>query len=936
MPGDDPPASAPHADAARRALGEAEELAAAGDDLAEDGELEAAEAAFLAALDKVLTAPGTGAGDDGAAESGDSAIVPRLYRALGEVSFLAGNYEAALDWLVRACDLDEENQRPLALALDLTNTGVVRRHMGDLDGALADYRRVAEIEQQHDVSSVDRAISLNNMGRIYQVKGDINAAQGLFDEALSLLDGTDAETTVIRANFLGNLAGLQLDRGAFASAVALYRQALDLVLAAAPRSKDTATCHNNLGYAYAALGDPGRALDQYQSAYRIDRRLAPRSLSTARDLNNIAGIHRDAGRLTQARRCYERARAILRATAPHSAEMAACLNNLGGIRDLQGDPAGALRYYRRALDIDSTAAPGSGLLATDLSNIGEVLRNRGRLAEALDYAERALEIERAIAPESPDLATFLVNVAMVRSDLGDQTAAIADLERAVQVSESLRARAGADWARERMLAQNESAHITLVGWLYERADPGDHDSAFTVAERFRARVLLDLLGERELGVRPRTAEQRHLLAEERDLSHLAAATHQRRREAAEDGLTQAAAHLSEQEHEQAERLDRVRARIRDVFPDYADLKAPVPITVQQLQHHLHRGELLLAYLLTPGDSYVWAVSTTGASMFPLRCSTQELADTVDAALAAYRAGERGDIGTADAQRELAQAVLGTVPPHILRGARHLIVVPDGALAYLPFELLPAPGGDLLIDQHVISYCPSATIFATLRQRRQQSARPRSWRSRAFIGFGDPVLADSSPLPGARGEVESLVNSFGAQAAGYTGREATEFRVRHLASGYRHVHLATHAVLDDANPLYSGLMLSPPTASEIAASDEHLDGLLQVHEMFSLRLRAETVVCTGCQTGLGQIHAGEGLISMSRALLFAGAESVALTLWPVADSPTRRLTLRFYAEMRAGLPPGRALAAAKRSLRRTHPHLYADPFTWASLVVIGER
>ena len=583
--------------------------------------------------------------------------------------------------------------------------------------------------------------------------------------------------------------------------------------------------------------------------------------------------------------------------------MAACLNNLGGVKDLQGDLAGALRYYRRALDIDSAAAPGSGLLAVDLSNIGEVLRRRGQFAEALDYAERALEIGRAIGPESADTAAVLVNIAMVRSDLGDQTAAIADLEQAVQLSEALRARAGADWARERVFAQNESAHTTLVGWLHERADPGDHDVAFTVAERFRARVLLDLLGERELGVRPRNAEQRRLLAEERQLSHRVAATHQRRREAAEDGHTQATAPLAEQEHQEAEQLDRVRVRIREVFPDYADLKAPVPITIQQLQRHLHRGELLLAYLLTPVDSYVWAAKTTGASMFSLRRSAQELADTVDAALAAYRAGERGDTRTFDAQRELSQAVLGAIPPHILRGTRRLIVVPDGPLAYLPFELLPAPAGGLLIDQHVISYCPSATVFATLRQRRQGSARPRSWRSRAFIGFGDPVLTDGpstpieqhapwpgtgwSPLPGARGEVEALAHSFGAQGTGYTGPEATEFRVRHLAHGYRHVHFATHAVLDDANALYSGLMLSPPTDSEIATSDEHLDGFFQVHEMFSLRLRAETVVCTGCQTGLGQIRAGEGLVSMSRALLFAGAESVALTLWPVADSPTKR-------------------------------------------------
>lgn len=938
--------------AAARALEEAQELAIAGDGFVQAGDLDAAEAAFRAALDRVLAGSEPG-GSSGRDVSGPGSVTtPRLYRALGEVCFLAGRYEAALDWLIRARQLDERTDRPLALALDLTNTGVVRRHMGDLDGALADYQRVADIEQRHEVPSVDRAITLNNMGRIHQVKGDITAAQSLFDAALGLFEGNDAKSFTTRANILGNVASLHLDRGTFASAVQLYREALDLVLAVSPAAKDTATCHNNLGYAYWLLGDPERALGQYQRAYRIDRRLAPRSLEAARDLNNIAGVHREAGRLSQARRYYERARVILRASAPNSTEMAACLNNLGGIRDLQGDLASALRYYRRAFDIDIAAAPGSGLLAIDLSNIGEVLRRRGQLTEALDYAERALDIERTIGPESADTASLLVNVAMIRSSLGDQTAAIADLQQAVQVSEALRARAGPDWARERVFAQNESAHTTLAGWLYERADPGDHEAAFAVAERFRARVLLELLGERELDVRPQNAEQQRLVRDERQLSHQIAATYQRRREAGEEGRARLATRLAEQEHHEAEQLDRVRSRIREVFRDYADLRAPVPITIQQLQRHLRHGELLLAYLLTSRDSYVWAIKSTTASMFSLRRSAQELAGTVDSALARYRAGEPGDRRTFDAQRELSQIVLGALPQHMLRGIRRLIVVPDGPLAYLPFELLPAPAGGLLIDQHVISYCPSATVFVTLRQRRSRSARPRSWRSHAFIGFGDPVLADSpsalsqqpgaghgissSPLPGAREEVVALAHSFGTQGTGYTGSAATEFRVRHLASAYRYVHFATHAVLDDTNPLYSGLMLSPPTDSELAASNEHLDGFFQVHEMFSLRLRAETVVCTGCQTGLGQIRAGEGLVSMSRALLFAGAESVALTLWPVPDSPTKRLARRFYAELRAGLPPSHALAVAKRSLRRTHPRLYADPFTWASLVIIGAR
>jgi CHAT domain-containing protein/tetratricopeptide (TPR) repeat protein len=917
------------------ALEEAQRLARSGDELARGGDLDSARTAFLAALDRASAYHGPHSG------SGEDVVIPRLCRALGEIDFLGGRYNEALGWLVRARDLDERPDRPLALALDLTNTGVVRRHMGDLEGALADYKRVADIERRNEVPGTDRAITLNNIGRIHQEQGALDAAQDLFDAALALLGNDDARSVTIRSNVLGNVAGLHLDRGAFAAAVRFYREALDLIRTVSPAAKDAATCHNNLGYAYGLLGDAERALDQYQRAYRIDQRLAPRSLHTARDLNNIAGVYRDAGQLGRAKRRYERVRAILRAGAPDSAEMAACLTNLGGLRHLQGDLAGALRYYRRAAGIDMTAAPNSGMLAIDLANIAVILRLRGQLAEALDFAERALAIEQGIGPESANTADVLCDIALIRANLGETDMAIEHLEQAVRVLEAMRSRAGLDWARERVFAQQqEPAHVLLAGLLYDRADPGDHQAAFWAAERFRARVLLEMLSERELDVQPRDAEQNRLVQEERRLSHENAAAYRRRREAAEAGRPRLVARLAGEEHQISEQLDRVRARIREVFPDYADLRSPVPITVQELQPWLRHSELLLAYLVTSRGSYVWAITRTSAGMFSLDHSAAELTDAVASALARHRAGEPADPAALAAQRELSRMILGAVPSRLLRGTRRLIVVPDGPLAYLPFELLTAPDGSLLVDRHVVSYCPSATVFVALRNRRR-SARPASWRSHAFIGFGDPGSADRggagpalSPLPGAREEVESLARSFGAHGAGYTGRAATEFSVRRLASAYRYVHFATHGVLDDINPLYSGLVLAPPTAAELASSDEHLDGFFQVHEMFSLRLRAETVVCTGCQTGLGQIRAGEGLISMSRALLFAGAESVALTMWPVPDSPTKRLAHRFYQGLQDGLPPSRALTAAKRSLRRTHTRLYVDPFVWAGLVIIG--
>ena len=131
-------------------------------------------------------------------------------------------------------------------------------------------------------------------------------------------------------------------------------------------------------------------------------------------------------------------------------------------------------------------------------------------------------------------------------------------------------------------------------------------------------------------------------------------------------------------------------------------------------------------------------------------------------------------------------------------------------------------------------------------------------------------------------------------------EATEQRAKRESAGHRYVHFATHGLLDDRNPLYSGLALAPPTPAE-RAEEDGLDDLLQVYELFALKLSAELVVCSACQTGQGEIRAGEGLVGMSRALFFAGARCVVVSLWPVPDRPTQRLMERLYAPAAGALP-----------------------------------
>jgi CHAT domain-containing protein/tetratricopeptide (TPR) repeat protein len=895
-----------------------------------EGLLEAASTLFRAALEglvtldeaarKVLAPPGM---RGGVTEAG-------LHSGLGFAAFRSGDHRGALAAFERALRLDEASSLPLEAAKDLCNIGVVRRQLGDLDGALAAYERAAWLERHHGQDPVSVAITINNIGRVVRMRGELRSALDRFREAFDMIPD-EPEHRATRIAVLNNIAGCHLDDGDLATAIDDYRQALDLTAGITADRSLRALCHNNLGYAYKIVADDRRALVEFENALRIDERVAPRSIGTARDLLNIAGVRRDAGDRGGAVEHYERARRMLEETAPESLEMATCLTDLGGIRHLDGDLQEALDLYTRALEIDEALGPESSDTGIDHNNIGDVLLRQGDLAEALEHLRLARRIHRAVSVESLDSVTAAHNLAVALWLNGDREEAVAELREAVDMVARLRARAGADWARESVLAQHEVAFADLVDWLYTT---GAHADAFLVGERFRARVMLDLLSERRVDTATGDTAHNKLIDEERRLADRLATAFNRRRLAERAHDPEEAERAARLEHDVAEELDRIRRRIRTVHPAYAELRAPTPVGLETLRSGLHTDELVLSYLLTPQDSFVWAVRRDTAVLLCLDEPAGRLTSLVDEALGPYLEGRvRGE----RAQRELlATALLGPVPESLWTGVRQLTVVPDGALAYLPFEMLPFDDGTLVLDRLTVGYCPSATVFTELRR---PGPRPGSWDDRQFVGYADPerppgsAAGTASRLPGARREVARIADAFGSTAARYVGSEVTAERIAATAGGYRFVHFATHALIDDEDPLYSGLVVTPAARAETAETSGGGD-LLHMYEMFRLRLSAEVVVCSACQSGVGPIRTGEGLVGMGRAFIAAGAGAVVLTSWPVGDAPTARLLRVFYERLRAGDRPAEALTTAKRQVRTSHARLYADPFTWAAFQLTG--
>jgi CHAT domain-containing protein len=278
--------------------------------------------------------------------------------------------------------------------------------------------------------------------------------------------------------------------------------------------------------------------------------------------------------------------------------------------------------------------------------------------------------------------------------------------------------------------------------------------------------------------------------------------------------------------------------------------------------------------------------------------------------------------------------------------KRLIIIPDGMLAYIPFDILlyrPVEGTDYnfgtlpyLVNKHTLSYAYSATLlfqsdFRKVRARKGLLAfapsDPETGEDRINSVRDIPLdRATLKPLVGSAKEVRSIINIVGGDFR--IGNEASEFSFKELSSKYRILHLATHAFIDEDDPLNSKLVFSPNNEGEE-------DGSLNVFEIYNLDLNASMVVLSACNTGYGKLKRGEGIMSLARAFFYAGVPDVVMTLWPVGDESGGKLMTHFYQNLVKGASKDVALRNAKLSFIEEADPIIQHPFYWSGYIVVGD-
>lgn len=724
----------------------------------------------------------------------------------------------------------------------LTLLGEALQYLGSPDSALLVYRRA--LPRPEAATTRADARLLNDIGSAHHQLGYLDSAGRYLEQALELR--RHLQDSLGLAGTLSNLGRVQQTLGRPDSAATLFAAALPLRRSAADFAGLGATL-NNLGYSFDLLRRPTEALDRYRQALEALREAG--NVSTAGLVRiNMGRAYLALGQLDSALAGVSEGLAIKRAVAD-SAGVTWGLVDLGRVQRVRGDRSGALRSFQGARNL--------------LRLIGDRGREGGVLYELGSLARR-------LGPGA------------------DPVGALARFDSAAAVRSSVVAGALLDSDRLSFAEQDLLLFEEWVsGWLDRRDLPPERAAlaALAVAERGRARALLDLMRDKNTALAPGA-----------DLIHEGRGLVEWVQQAASSALVYLVG--------------------RDTLTIWV-----IPVS----------GEISVRRLAVGRAEVAEAVSAYRVALgVSAGCDPADGQATPDLSQASAR---------------LTSLLLDDATLDRLTGSGSVIIVPHGPLHLVPFAALPGPKASPFGARYAIRYAPSLAILLEASARPSavgQSGSNRWGAMRPAVIVGNPrmpmlticgVRLRPRVLPAAEESSRWLAGRLAAEAI--VGDEATERRVRAGAGEARLVHLETHGFAYENEAGARGSFVALTSDSGAAELPPEGDGMLTVGEVLDQlpRLRAELVVLGACQTGLGNLKDAEGTVGFQRAFLAKGARSTLVSLWTVDDSASSALLREFYEQwLTGGLSKSEALRRAQDSVRRTEG--FGHPRFWAAFVLAG--
>ena len=571
----------------------------------------------------------------------------------------------------------------------------------------------------------------------------------------------------------------------------------------------------------------------------------------------------------------------------------------------QKDIPGAIADLNEALQYTDTGY-GSAFshIQSDLSDLYRLSRNLSKAEELARNAAESTQDAGYVDLVPPALHRLAeVQISQHKYAEADRT-----YDRAAIIQDAMIGNADSTLGKTALIKAGSDLYAKHFALVAEHI--GDTEKAFAIIEQVRGRVMTDLLLA-GVNTSPESLEAEKKIARLR-LKLMAARSDREIREIRDEIF------LAEQS--------------RSITPEISILKSNVhrAITLKELQSSLSPSEIVLEYVVDDPASYCVVVSRKNSRIVKL-LGKQIISPLVSAYLSEVKAKH----SALDEARRLYDALLAPIPE--AQNKKQLVIVRDGQLHLVPFDALLDRHNVYVVESQTVVYSPSASSFYLLRTAAQPKPSAQTVLAVGGVPYDRSNLRPSAVTRGYNGSALSNLPSSGeeALAAAATfpsgsrmlllGDDATESAFK-KASNRRVIHLAVHAIANEARPERSALvLLSDPVHDE--------DGFLQASEIVQLPLNADLVVLSACDTAVGPLEGQEGVSTLSQAFLLAGARTVVSTLWSVEDETTLYLMKTFYSELNHKKPVPDALAAAKRTMLKTYG-AKAVPYYWAGFTVEG--
>ncbi len=927
--------------------------------------------------------------------------VALTYRYIGNIYHKQSHYQKALEYYQKALEIDLKTyggEHPY-LAHIYGDMGIVCRSQGAYEKALEYYQKELNIYLKVlGRENISVAKVYHNLGNVYANQSNYDKAleyhQKVLEIALNVLGKNHPKIELIHCS-IANVYEIQ---GAYEKALEYFQKALSIALKVYGKShSNIASIYSGMGLAYANQGSYQKALEYYQKALNIGlKTLGKEHPNVASIYNNMGLAYRYRGVYEKVLEYYQKALKIqIKTLGREHPDITTTYMNLGLVYADQGFYEKAFFYYEKAIHIQlKILGKKHSKVALTYNNMGLTYQNQGFYQKALFCYQKELialgknfkdtsiyinpildqiiskpEMLRALISKSAILKNFYYKKSLQLKDL---QLSFETYQLAASLLDTMRNDYLSIQSKQKLTEKNiynvyEGAISTAYELYNITKDSNYLYQAFTISERSKAYLLRQALNESKAKQFAGIADS--LLESEKDLKIKISFYEKSLFNAQHPSIGKEIDTLKVKNYQNnlfdlKREYEKLVAALEKNYPEYYQIKYETKVaSVEYIRENLLDGHsAFVEYFAGDSALYVFAITKEKIQFHSIKDlgKIQEAAQELQSMFKFYypelslKAYEQFTEPT----HLLYQKLLAPIVDSLKIKPKKIIIASDGAVSYLPFELLLYKEAPLvksereinyaelpyLLNDYQISYTYSATL---LRQNKKESVRihkrDKGIRSEC-LAFAPTYGKESATfatrgsfellrneelklLPGAKKEAQNI--SKYADGKFLFDAEASEANFKREATNYSIIHLATHAEVEDKDPLYSKIYFTN-------TNDSIEDDTLHTYELYNMKLNADLVVLSGCSTGLGKYVKGEGVMSLSRGFMYAGAPSIVLSLWQVSDEHTSNLMDYFYKALSEGLAKGEALQKAKKQYLQKVDAFTSHPYYWASFILHGDE